>query len=175
MQNNSNPDECKYRRLDMTIPRYYPSSANTFHLISCHAFHFIPIIIIIIISNPFESTYFSRDQKSYSIRRQSHPLSSAKPLSLSLSLWKIRTLPFIPSRYRRGTKYPNRCSQTKYHEKHLPRTTFVSSRCSPPSSPSSCPRNIIPHFLVGPLQIRGSVVQEIAWPWPLTAISRSLS
>lgn len=109
--------------------------------------------------------FFSRSKIIFDPSSIASPLVRKTSLSLSLSTKDSYVdLPFIPSRYRRGTKYPNRCSQTKYHEKHLPRTMFVSSRCSPPSSPSSCPRNIIPHFLVGPLQIRGSVVQEIAWP-----------
>lgn len=83
----------------------------------------------------------------------------------SLPRQKIRTyLPFI-SLYRRRTKYPNRSPQTitrNITKKTCSTNDVDSSRCSP--SPSSCPRSIIPHFLVGPSQIRGSVVQEIAWP-----------
>lgn len=87
------------------------------------------------------------------------------PRKISLPRQKIRTyLPFI-SLYRRRTKYPNRSPQTitrNITKKTYSTNDVDSSRCSP--SPSSCPRSIIPHFLVGPSQIRGSVVQEIAWP-----------
>lgn len=87
------------------------------------------------------------------------------PHKISLPRQKICTyLPFI-SLYRKRTKYPNRSPQTitrNITKKTCSTNDVDSSRCSP--SPSSCPRSIIPHFLVGPSQIRGSVVQEIAWP-----------
>lgn len=151
----------------MTILRYYPLSANTFHLILCHTFRFT----VHSYRHHYYYYYFKSTQIHLSSRKSKiifDPpsyilLSHAKSLSHGKRFVRI-FLSFI-FLYRKRTKYPNRSPQTitrNITKKTCSTNDVDSSRCSP--SPSSCPRSIIPHFLVGPSQIRGSVVQEIAWP-----------
>lgn len=135
----------------MTILRYYLPSANTFTFnftshISFHGSFSLLLLLFQIHSNPliFSRSKIIFDPPSYIVSLSHLPFHSpaSKKKYIQIDLGKR--------------------SREISRKKRVPRTTLI--RHDAPPSPSSCPRSIIPHFLVGPSQIRGSFVQEIAWP-----------